>query len=576
MSAYVNHHRDLHSHSRNIRLICSCGGSFGSLRSLQTHWWRFHNEEKGNNDNDIEFNELEESAQEDLSCLINQEAVQDLDFQMERNNLSDENKSPNSTSETGGVNDEEQLELFEKRVLFMLLTLQSVFYTPETAINYVVESLTELFLAISTKHLTLTKKQDIKIVNYTYVPFLISLEKYLRLPEVQADLHRATTIYDPNCIQDVHDGTFARNHSDFQNPIYLKIELNSDDLTITNLISHRAHSIFFFYWSLLNGVLPNHLNAFLDFCVNKGYFRLEQFCLEVNNFPYCEGELSSKPHLGLAFGDLKKQNNLGMPLTSMQTYNLFINLPFILKKLLQSSNFIQYRAILICVDILSICFATNITNNTHLQLSNFIKVHNELFRQLYPGKMKFKFHFMTHFPEMMKNFGPLAYTSCLATERKHQFFKGNKVRNLKNPSLMLARRHELWISVKDHVQNGSLSPNALSDIPYGHLDDRQTINDGQIQFVILNMPNLTFKPLSTLKTFISHGQKYSHGTILNLSTDYFPDLPIVGKIRWILYDGKNCAFICEMYKVKGYVQELRAFEVEEISGASLRIYLISR
>jgi hypothetical protein len=84
------------------------------------------------------------------------------------------------------------------------------------------------------------------------VPFLLSLEKYLRLPEVQADLHRAVPHYDPNCIQDIHDGDFARNHQNFEKSTYLKIELNSDDLTITNPISHRAHSIFFFYWSLLN------------------------------------------------------------------------------------------------------------------------------------------------------------------------------------------------------------------------------------------------------------------------------------------------------------------------------------
>ena len=58
--------------------------------------------------------------------------------------------------------------------------------------------------------------------------------------------------YDPDCIQDIHDGEFARNHKYFQKSTYLKIELNSDDLTITNPISHRAHSLFFFYWSLLS------------------------------------------------------------------------------------------------------------------------------------------------------------------------------------------------------------------------------------------------------------------------------------------------------------------------------------
>ncbi|CAF4023340.1 unnamed protein product [Rotaria sp. Silwood2] len=96
------------------------------------------------------------------------------------------------------------------------------------------------------------KNKEIKTVKYSYVPFLRSLEKYLRLPEVQADLQRATSDYDPNCIEDVHDGLFARNHQNFKNSSYIKIELNSDDLTITNPISHRAHSIFFFYWSLLN------------------------------------------------------------------------------------------------------------------------------------------------------------------------------------------------------------------------------------------------------------------------------------------------------------------------------------
>jgi hypothetical protein len=78
------------------------------------------------------------------------------------------------------------------------------------------------------------------------------LKNYLQLPEVQADLRRSISDYDPNCIQDTHDGVFARSHPNFKQTNYLKIELNSDDLTITNPISHRAHSLFFFYWSLLN------------------------------------------------------------------------------------------------------------------------------------------------------------------------------------------------------------------------------------------------------------------------------------------------------------------------------------
>ena len=81
---------------------------------------------------------------------------------------------------------------------------------------------------------------------------MTSLSNYLRLPEVQADLERVPANYDPNAINAVYDGDLARNHPHFSRQNHLKIELNSDDLTVTNPISHRAHSIFLFYWSLLN------------------------------------------------------------------------------------------------------------------------------------------------------------------------------------------------------------------------------------------------------------------------------------------------------------------------------------
>ena len=151
----------------------------------------------------------------------------------------------------------------------------------------------------------------------------------------------------------------------------------------------------------------------------------------MNTFNYSENKSSAKPRLDMKPEDLKKQSNLEMPLTSMQTFNLFINLPLILRKLLQSSRLPQYRAILICVDILSLCFATAITADTPQQLSHCIKAHNTLGAELYPIKMKFKFHLMTPFPRTMKELGPLACTPCLATERKIRFSKATKCETLK-------------------------------------------------------------------------------------------------------------------------------------------------
>lgn len=103
-------------------------------------WYRFHSENKTG-------------------------ATQDAPSRQQENEIQDESRHPNGPSElsnvdhiTGTIDDdesisieddmdcideEEQLKKFEKRVLYLLFTLQSSFYTSEAAIEYVAKSLTE-------------------------------------------------------------------------------------------------------------------------------------------------------------------------------------------------------------------------------------------------------------------------------------------------------------------------------------------------------------------------------------------------------------------------------------------------
>ncbi|CAF1258562.1 unnamed protein product, partial [Didymodactylos carnosus] len=68
---------------------------------------------------------------------------------------------------------------------------------------------------------------------------------------VQDDLNCSVATTLP-AMMDFQDGDFARQHPKFKFNEYLKIELNADDLNITNSISHRVHKVFLIYWSLLN------------------------------------------------------------------------------------------------------------------------------------------------------------------------------------------------------------------------------------------------------------------------------------------------------------------------------------
>lgn len=64
-----------------------------------------------------------------------------------------ENKSTDRRYMDYDLNEEEVLKKFEKRILYLVFTLQATFYTSEAAIQFAISNLMELFLTISTEHL---------------------------------------------------------------------------------------------------------------------------------------------------------------------------------------------------------------------------------------------------------------------------------------------------------------------------------------------------------------------------------------------------------------------------------------
>jgi hypothetical protein len=74
----------------------------------------------------------------------------------------------NDGSETW--DEKEQLKSFQRRVLYLLLTLQTMFSTSEAAIDFVVTSLSELFLAVSTNKLVFTISQIlVRLLLFSFV-----------------------------------------------------------------------------------------------------------------------------------------------------------------------------------------------------------------------------------------------------------------------------------------------------------------------------------------------------------------------------------------------------------------------
>ncbi|CAF1494364.1 unnamed protein product [Didymodactylos carnosus] len=208
----------------------------------------------------------------------------------------------------------------------------------------------------------------------------------------------------------------------------------------------------------MSGICKYHLNAFLQICVETNRFTLPQFCKGLNEFPYSGSESLSKPSMNITIEDLKNWAS-GFPLDAMQMYYLFMNLPYILRKLLKNSQIPAYEAILLLVDIVNLTWSSEADDQTVLELQESIIKHNKLYKHLYPANIKPKFHFLLHFPRQMKLFGPLRYLTTLTSERKHQYTKGIKMRCFENPALTVTKRLPAWECVKDHNDDGTLACN---------------------------------------------------------------------------------------------------------------------
>ena len=132
----------------------------------------------------------------------------------------------------------------------------------------------------------------------------------------------------------------------------------------------------------------------------------------------------------------------------------------------------------------------------------------QLYLQLFPDiNMKPKAHSLTHYPEMIKHFGPLVRT--LRFEAKHQYFKSitHLCRNRKNIFLTMTKRHQfmmyLYYSKECFLEH-------VKPCIFKIKEDAVEMLDFYQKQAVVNLLPLTENDLMTLGSVILfHGQKSS-------------------------------------------------------------------
>ncbi|CAG7824094.1 unnamed protein product [Allacma fusca] len=199
---------------------------------------------------------------------------------------------------------------------------------------------------------------------------------------------------------------------------------------------------------LEGGVLACGMQWFLNYIVKvKSRLTLNQLKQIVLSWNYNDCDTRNKPRkLDERIVNPKAKVNM----TALSLYVLAQELLFMLEPFLEPEDepyIINFSQILyISHFFLS---STTYTDESIQTLRYLIARYLHDYQILYPlAKLKPKHHFLTHFLQMILDFGPTRHLSCLRFEAKYGLFKIRKWRNFLNVPYSLASFHQKWLLSK--------------------------------------------------------------------------------------------------------------------------------
>ena len=192
---------------------------------------------------------------------------------------------------------------------------------------------------------------------------------------------------------------------------------------------------------ILEGILPIEIAIVFDHFIKAKILSLGEINHLMMSFKYIHHDRTNKPHaIGHTFS--KKMCISG---NAHENWNLIRLLPLILGDKVPFDD--PYWVMLLLLrDITEIAMAPCLDEYILVYMEELIQEHAELFCEYAGVDMRPKHHFLSHYPRLVRCFGPLLHTWTLRYEAKHKFFKkiAKMVMNFINILKTMAVRHQLF------------------------------------------------------------------------------------------------------------------------------------
>lgn len=309
---------------------------------------------------------------------------------------------------------------------------------------------------------------------------------------------------------------------------------------------------------LFEGIVPIEMALCIRQMIQNKYFTLDHLNAKIKAFPYEHYDRLDKPQtIPKTFA-----TKLSIGGNGHEKATLLRLLPLMIGNKVPERDG-AWAILMDLKEITQLVLCPSFTDSSLQYLQTKIIEHRQCLKEVFPDfRIRPKHHYLEHYPDLIRQFGPLVHLWTMRFEGKHSFIKKviHDTQNFKNVSKTLANRHQHMMAYylnapsffKPHTEASTVTSILVSSLDQVAKDYIAARTDCQIIY-------------STTKVSVD-GTDYLKGMFV--SAGKHGGLPTFSRIENILLVNDNVAFVCRNHE-SWYCEHLRSFEVISLDTVSV-------
>lgn len=228
---------------------------------------------------------------------------------------------------------------------------------------------------------------------------------------------------------------------DYKTTIGVKRYCLLNDLKFFHITANKSVDIMH---DLNEGVIPKLLKYIFEYFFAERLITETKLTSIIKSFDYGEKYKRNVPS-----SLLLKKRNFGQNAT--QSRCLFFHLPFLFAGFRDDNRVKHVRTLVECLlRIMQTVYSRKLTEEQLVALEKYVVTFLGKFREIFECSINIKMHLLIHYPNIIRQMGPIIHMSSMRLESKHKSLKGllNSSTNYQNIPFSIATKHQEQLAFK--------------------------------------------------------------------------------------------------------------------------------